>query len=39
MSVLFSKTEADLSIWDIGESRGSIMVKTKLSCRLKLAVS
>lgn len=39
MSVLFSKTEADLSIREIGESRGSLVVKAKLSCRLKLAVS
>lgn len=39
MSVLFSKTEANLSIRETGESRGSLMVITKLSCRLKLAVS
>ena len=39
MSVLFSKTEANLSLREIGKSRGSLMVKTKLSCRLKLAVS
>ena len=39
MSVLFSKTEANLSLREIGKSRGSLMVKAKLSCRLKLAVS
>lgn len=39
MSVLFSKTEANLSIREIGKSRGSLMVIAKLSCRLKEDVS
>lgn len=39
MSVLFSKTEANLSIREIGKSRGSLMVIAKLSCRFNEAVS
>ena len=39
MSVLFSKTEANLSISEIGKSRGSLIVIAKLSCRLNEAVS
>ena len=39
MSVLFSKTEANLSLREIGKSRGSLMANTKLSCRLNEAVS
>ena len=39
MSVLFSKTEANLSLREIGNSRGSLMANAKLSCRLKLPVS
>ena len=39
MSVLFSKTEVSLSIREVGESRGSLMVIAKLSCRLKEDVS
>ena len=35
MSVLFSKTEANLSLREIGKSRGSLMANAKLSCRLK----
>ena len=39
MSVLFSKTEANLSLLEIGKSRGSLIANTKLSCRLNEAVS
>ncbi len=39
MSVLFSKTEAYLSICNIGKSRGSLMVIAKLSCQLNEGVS
>lgn len=39
MSVLFSKTEANLSISEAGESRCSLIVIAKLSCRLNEAVS
>ena len=39
MSVLFSKTEANLSLRDTGESRGSLMANAKLSCRLNEAMS
>lgn len=39
MSVLFSKTEANLSLLEIGKSRDSLMANSKLSCRLKEDVS
>lgn len=39
MSVLFSKIKADLSIREIGESRGSLVIKAKLSCRFNGDVS
>ena len=39
MSVLFSKTEANLSLREIGKSRGRLIVSAKLSCRFNGAVS